>query len=38
MSEEVDSHVMERYDIQKRLGKGEFSQLFSFIHKSNPSI
>jgi mitogen-activated protein kinase 15 len=34
MSEEVDSHIVERYDILKRLGKGKINQK-SFHKKSN---
>jgi hypothetical protein len=35
MSEEVDSHIVERYDIQKRLGKGVLYLLNTRIFKFN---
>ncbi|KAI3415914.1 Mitogen-activated protein kinase 15 [Globodera pallida] len=39
MSEEVDSHIVERYDIQKRLGKGAYGIVWKAVdRKTNDTI
>uniref|UniRef100_A0A1I8B4M7 mitogen-activated protein kinase n=1 Tax=Meloidogyne hapla TaxID=6305 RepID=A0A1I8B4M7_MELHA len=39
MSEEVDSHIVERYDIQKRLGKGAYGIVWKAVdRRTNEAI